>query len=130
MVDKHPKTKYRPVALDTIELEKLCIRKLRMTAKRVIEAAERLYSNGFISYPRFKFFFLIISFFFFRTETNKYPKNFNLSELVEIQCSNAQWGDFATEVISNGGPNPRNGNKSDEAHPPIHPLKESSKYNK
>lgn len=53
MVDKHPKTKYRPIALDTIELEKLGIRKLRMTAKRVMAAAERLYSNGFISYPRF-----------------------------------------------------------------------------
>ncbi len=29
---------------------------------------------------------------------------------------------FATQVLQNG-PNPRNGKKSDQAHPPIHPLK-------
>ena len=26
-------------------------------------------------------------------------------------------------VINSGGPNPRKGKKSDQAHPPIHPLK-------
>lgn len=32
------------------------------------------------------------------------------------------WGEFAQRVIQ-WGPNPRNGNKSDQAHPPIHPTK-------
>lgn len=32
------------------------------------------------------------------------------------------WGEFAQRVID-WGPNPRNGNKSDQAHPPIHPLR-------
>lgn len=52
MVDKHPKSKWRPIAMDTIALEKLGVRKLHMNAKRVMEAAERLYGKGFISYPR------------------------------------------------------------------------------
>lgn len=52
LVDKHPKSKWRPIAMDTILLEKLGVRKLHMNAKRVMEAAERLYSKGFISYPR------------------------------------------------------------------------------
>lgn len=33
-----------------------------------------------------------------------------------------EWGDFATKVL-NWGTNPRNGKKSDQAHPPIHPIK-------
>lgn len=32
------------------------------------------------------------------------------------------WGEFAQRVIQ-WGPSPRNGNKSDQAHPPIHPTK-------
>lgn len=32
------------------------------------------------------------------------------------------WGNFANRVLE-WGPNPNNGNKSDQAHPPIHPTK-------
>ena len=35
---------------------------------------------------------------------------------------------FANEVLANG-PNPRQGRKSDQAHPPIHPTKYSSSLN-
>ena len=31
--------------------------------------------------------------------------------------------DLLKLVINSGGPNPRKGKKSDQAHPPIHPLK-------
>lgn len=51
-VTKAPKTRRRPVALDTVELEKLGVRKLRFTARRVLSIAEKLYTQGFISYPR------------------------------------------------------------------------------
>jgi len=71
-----------------------------------------LYRKGFISYPR--------------TETNKYPKSFNLREIVEAQSTSFEWGEFAGEILA-AGTNPRNGNKSDEAHPPIHPLKYATK---
>jgi DNA topoisomerase-3 len=106
---KKPKTKYRPVPLDTIELEKLAVRKLRITAKRALAAAEKLYTSGFISYPR--------------TETNIFPKDINLAELIQTQSGSSTWGAFATDIINHGGANPRNGTKSDAAHPPIHPLK-------
>ncbi|ETN74966.1 hypothetical protein NECAME_03881 [Necator americanus] len=56
------------------------------------------------------------------TETNKFPPDINLESLVNKLITSSQWGDFANEVLQHG-PNPRNGNKSDEAHPPIHPLK-------
>lgn len=37
-----------------VELEKLGVRKLRMSAKEVMTIAEKLYSNGWISYPRYE----------------------------------------------------------------------------
>ncbi len=46
----------------------------------------------------------------------------NLRRLVEIQTLHPGWGQFATDILERG-PNPRNGNKTDEAHPPIHPTK-------
>ncbi|XP_072794621.1 DNA topoisomerase 3-alpha isoform X1 [Vicugna pacos] len=103
------KSKWRPQALDTVELEKLASRKLRINAKETMRIAERLYTQGYISYPR--------------TETNIFPKDLNLTVLVEQQTPDPRWGAFARNILERGGPTPRNGNKSDQAHPPIHPTK-------
>uniref|UniRef100_A0A0K0G0Q1 DNA topoisomerase n=1 Tax=Strongyloides venezuelensis TaxID=75913 RepID=A0A0K0G0Q1_STRVS len=108
-IERNPKTKFRPVAMDTICLEKLAVRVLKMSAKKAMDMAEKLYSSGYISYPR--------------TETNIFPRNFNLPTLVENQKDDPNWGPFAEDIMNRGGPRPRNGKKSDEAHPPIHPLK-------
>ena len=103
-----PKNKWRPLPMDTIELEKTGSRKLKLSAKVIMTIAEKLYTKGFVSYPR--------------TETNQFSKDINLRSLVELQTPHADWGDFASRVLQ-WGPNPRNGNKSDQAHPPIHPTK-------
>lgn len=108
-VRSKPKSKWRPQALDTVELEKLASRKLRINAKETMKIAEKLYTQGYISYPR--------------TETNIFPKDLNLAVLVEQQTPDPRWGAFAQRILEQGGPNPRNGNKSDQAHPPIHPTK-------
>lgn len=73
-----------------------------------MKIAEKLYTQGIISYPR--------------TETNIFPKELNLVPLVEQQTADARWGPFAQEVVQSG-PSPRQGKKSDGAHPPIHPTK-------
>ncbi|KFM57979.1 DNA topoisomerase 3-alpha, partial [Stegodyphus mimosarum] len=70
--------------------------------------AEKLYTKGFISYPR--------------TETKIFPKELNLTALVEMQCEDSNWGAFALRV-KEWGPDPRQGTKTDNAHPPIHPTK-------
>lgn len=45
-----------------------------------------------------------------------------------MQRDHPAWGGFANRVME-WGPNPRNGKKSDQAHPPIHPTKMApSKY--
>lgn len=103
-----PKHKWRPTPLDTVEMEKLGSRKLKLSAKETMTIAEKLYSKGFISYPR--------------TETNQFSKEFALAPLVDQQTGHEAWGAFARRVLE-WGPNPRNGNKSDQAHPPIHPTK-------
>ncbi|CAH2980191.1 unnamed protein product [Chilo suppressalis] len=108
-VKTKPKSKWRPLPLDTVELEKLASRKLKINAKETMKLAEKLYTQGFISYPR--------------TETNEFPKEMNLTQLVGLQTGDANWGAFAQRILDSGGPAPRQGNKSDKAHPPIHPTK-------
>ncbi|XP_021951308.2 DNA topoisomerase 3-alpha [Folsomia candida] len=107
-VQSKPKHKWRPVALDTVEFEKLASRKLRISAKEAMKIAEKLYTQGIISYPR--------------TETNIFPEGLDLRPLVNEQTASNQWGGFAQRVVQEG-PNPRNGKKTDQAHPPIHPTK-------
>ncbi|XP_017272283.1 DNA topoisomerase 3-alpha [Kryptolebias marmoratus] len=112
-VTSKPKSKWRPLPLDTVELEKLASRKLKINAKETMKIAEKLYTQGFISYPR--------------TETNIFPANLALAPLVEQQTLSPQWGMFAQRVLDQpGGPNPRQGRNSDQAHPPIHPTKHTS----
>ncbi|XP_014209436.1 DNA topoisomerase 3-alpha [Copidosoma floridanum] len=108
-VTSKPKSKWRPLPLDTIELEKQGSRKLKLTAKATMQIAERLYTQGFISYPR--------------TETNIFPKEMNLVSLVTLQTpESVAWGGFAQRLLQEGI-TPRQGKKSDQAHPPIHPTK-------
>uniref|UniRef100_A0A6Q2Y6L8 DNA topoisomerase n=1 Tax=Esox lucius TaxID=8010 RepID=A0A6Q2Y6L8_ESOLU len=109
-VSSKPKSKWRPLPLDTVEMEKLASRKLKISAKETMKIAEKLYTQGLISYPR--------------TETNQFPKDLALGPLVEHQIPSPQWGGFARGVLElPGGPNPRQGTKTDQAHPPIHPTK-------
>lgn len=69
--------------------------------------------HRFISYPR--------------TETNIFPATLPLAPLVEQQTQSQSWGTFAQRVLDQpGGPNPRQGKNSDQAHPPIHPTKFTS----
>ena len=89
-------------------MEKLVSRKLRINAKETMKIAEKLYTQGYISYPR--------------TETNIFPKELDLQPLVEMQTGDASWGNFANRILEEGI-NPRQGKKSDQAHPPIHPTK-------
>ncbi|KAL0102558.1 hypothetical protein PUN28_018092 [Cardiocondyla obscurior] len=103
-----PKSKWRPLPLDTIELEKQGSRKLHINAKEMMRIAERLYTQGLISYPR--------------TETNIFPKELSLEPLVQQQTINRNWGNFAQNLLDSGI-TPRQGKKSDQAHPPIHPIK-------
>src|SRR5699024_641572 len=89
------KSKFRPYAMDTVTFERLASSKLRINAKRAMQIAEKLYTSGFISYPR--------------TETNKFPPEIKLNDLIAAQSASTQWGSFANRIIERGGATPRNG---------------------
>lgn len=78
-----------------------------------MDAAEKLYTKGFISYPR--------------TETNRFPSTMNLKTLLESQKQHPLWGEYARNLIDYNYDHPRGGNKDDKAHPPIHPVKAMNK---
>ena len=60
------------------ELEKSASRKLHIGAKETMNIAEKLYTQGLISYPR--------------TETNMFPKEFDLQTLIGNQTGDPAWG--------------------------------------
>lgn len=51
-----------------------------------MELAEALYQKGILSYPR--------------TETDRYPDNFDLLTLIRTQTVSRDWGEIAAEYVS------------------------------
>ena len=107
----------------------MCVqRKSRRKSPEAIhpQIAEKLYQQGFLSYPR--------------TETDKFDPQFNFMSLIEKQMADPAWGGFARECVFAFTPSvvyqllmsqslhqgtfqrPRNGKNDDHAHPPIHPT--------
>ena len=106
-----PKNKWRPVPLATVELQKRASRYLRLGAEQLMSAAEELYHQGLISYPR--------------TETEKFRPEFEHRPLIE-QFLNVpgEFSDYAQKLLEqNAFQMPRAGQHDDQAHPPISPCK-------
>lgn len=80
-VTSKEKAKARPCALNTVELMRVASSGLGMGPHHAMQIAEKLYTQGYISYPR--------------TETTSYPQNFDLlyckltllKLITLIQCS-------------------------------------------
>ncbi|KAJ7282890.1 prokaryotic type I DNA topoisomerase [Mycena rebaudengoi] len=100
--------KWKPLPLTTVELQKAGSRLLRLAPKKVLDIAEKLYQQGFLSYPR--------------TETDQYDPQFDFMTLIEKQTVDPNWGNFAQNLHQGGFSSPRRGKNNDKAHPPIHPT--------
>jgi DNA topoisomerase III len=107
-VEKKPTSKWRPLPLTTVELQMQGARFLRMDSKRVMNVAEQLYQKGWVSYPR--------------TETDQFPRDFDLRSIVEKQNQDSNWGQYAQRLLDGAFQQPRQGKNNDQAHPPIHPV--------
>ncbi|KAE8451287.1 hypothetical protein EG329_004452 [Mollisiaceae sp. DMI_Dod_QoI] len=107
-IQQKPTSKWKPLPLTTVELQKNASRFLRMNSQQAMDIAEKLYQKGFISYPR--------------TETDRFDKGMNLRALVEKQVQDNRWGGYAQGLIQGGFKQPREGRHDDKAHPPIHPV--------
>jgi len=107
-VQEKPTSKWKPLPLTTVELQKNASRFLRMNSHEAMAVAEGLYQKGFISYPR--------------TETDRFDKGMDLRALVEKQVQDSRWGGFAQNLMNGAFKQPRQGRHDDKAHPPIHPV--------
>ncbi|EZG10561.1 hypothetical protein H106_00614 [Trichophyton rubrum CBS 735.88] len=104
-----PTSKWKPLPLTTLELQKCGSRFFGMNSQKVLQLAEKLYQKGWISYPR--------------TETDQFDRGMDLRGLVQKQAQGGRWADYATALVEGGGFSwPRNGHNNDKAHPPIHPV--------
>nr|XP_015221342.1 PREDICTED: DNA topoisomerase 3-beta-1 [Lepisosteus oculatus] len=110
-VTKKEKAKQRPLALNTVEMLRVASSALGMGPQHTMQVAERLYTQGYISYPR--------------TETTHYPENFDLKGTLRQQANNPFWADTVRALLSEGLNHPRKGSDAGD-HPPITPMRSAS----
>lgn len=113
-VDASPTSRFKPLPLNTIELQKRASRFLSMSSEHTMKIAEELYQRGILSYPR--------------TETDYFKDGIDLKGLLEEHRGHDQWGEYCARLLdgtstSNHFEWPRKGGHDDQAHPPIHPTK-------
>ncbi|KAH8362529.1 hypothetical protein KR084_012608 [Drosophila pseudotakahashii] len=99
--------KSKPQALNTVELMRICSSGLGIGPFQAMQIAERLYTQGYISYPR--------------TETNQYPTNFDLPAVLHVLKPSGDFGEEARTILGDMQ-TPRKGKDAGD-HPPITPMK-------
>lgn len=82
-VSRKEAQKAAPTALNTVELMRVASSSLGMSPAHAMSVAERLYSQGFVSYPR--------------TETTQYPPSFDIRAVLQ-QLTSSRWGDIVKKV--------------------------------
>ena len=108
-VEKKNTSKWAPLPLTTVEMQKCGSRLLRIPSAQLMKIAESLYQKGIISYPR--------------TETDQFTADFNLKDLIVLQQANNEYRDYADKLVNGDLYRfPRKGTHNDKAHPPIHPC--------
>ena len=115
-VEQRPHSRHSPPPLATVVLQKLASTHLRMSPEECMSAAEELYHDGYISYPR--------------TETDAFSAAYSDDDLLELvkvhQAVPGEVGAFAAQIVASRETRfrrPCDGGHDDKAHPPIHPLK-------
>lgn len=106
--------KVRPAGLNTVEMLKMASRGLGMGPKHAMDVAERLYTSGYISYPR--------------TESTGYPPGSDLHSLLRAQAEHPHWGEYVERLLDEGPNRPRNGVDAGD-HPPITPMRAATEAN-
>ena len=106
-----------PLGLNTVALLAAGSKAMGMSPKKVMQVAEKLYSGGFISYPR--------------TETTRYdPKGFDVRRMLREHTSHPEWGRTASHLLrtkyANTGRPPLRGHDAGD-HPPITCLKAATR---
>ncbi|XP_055640990.1 DNA topoisomerase 3-beta [Toxorhynchites rutilus septentrionalis] len=101
----------RPQALNTVELMRAASAGLGIGPHTTMQIAEKLYTRGYISYPR--------------TETTQYPANFDLRGVVKLLQHSSDFGEEAKLLIGDMNSARKGTDVGD--HPPITPMKLASR---
>lgn len=107
-IERKQVQKERPYPLATVEFQRRVSKYLKIDPHTAMNIAEKIYASGYISYPR--------------TETDSYPPNFDYQDIVNnlSQCSDPNIAQYAQNLQ---WVQPKSGRHTDNAHPPIYPLK-------
>jgi len=90
------------------DLQREAYNKLRYSPRTTLTAAERLYLDALISYPR--------------TSSQRLPPSIDLRQILEGLRRKKEYAELAGMLLSKQRLTPRQGKKDDPAHPAIHPT--------
>ncbi|MEM3411969.1 MAG: DNA topoisomerase I [archaeon] len=99
-----------PEPFNTTEFLRACSF-LGFQPQRAMQIAEKLYMEGYISYPR--------------TDNTVYPKSLNLKEILN-KLSKGVFSNLAQSLLKLPKITPTSGKKATTDHPPIHPVENAS----
>ena len=74
--------------MNTVELMRVASSGLGMGPHHAMQIAEKLYTQGYISYPR--------------TESTQYAENFDLKDVLKHQQNNQEWGSDVKNLLAKG----------------------------
>ncbi|ORX86072.1 prokaryotic type I DNA topoisomerase, partial [Anaeromyces robustus] len=100
--------KNRVEGIKKIELLRAASVGLGMSPQETMSVAERLYMQGYISYPR--------------TETTKFPANYDIRSVLQEHKNHYLWGTYANDLLVNGFKMPEGGVDAGD-HSPITPTR-------
>ncbi len=99
-----------PEPFNLTDLQAESYRVFRIPPRMTQQIAQKLYESALISYPR--------------TSSQKLPESLNLRGILEKLKSQKEYGAIASGILEKGKFVPRQGEKTDDAHPAIHPTGE------
>ncbi|XP_049849572.1 uncharacterized protein LOC126319913 [Schistocerca gregaria] len=99
----------RPTPLNTVALLKVASKNLGIGPQQCMHAAEHLYVNGFISYPR--------------TESTRYPEHYDVREALGLQRGHPEWGPYVSRLLDEVGVKKSKSGVDMGDHPPITPTR-------
>nr|CAB3457482.1 unnamed protein product [Digitaria exilis] len=103
--------KTRPSGLNTVNMLKVASSALGIGPQTAMHLAERLYTQGFISYPR--------------TESTAYPASFDFRGALAVLLHNPLWSNDVRTLLDAGFVKARQGHDAGD-HPPITPMRSAT----
>lgn len=110
-ITEKQESKSRPSGLNTVNLLKVASSGMGFGPQMAMQLAERLYTQGFISYPR--------------TESTAYPSSFDFRGTLGALENYPLLGNHVQRLLANGYNKPRLGTDAGD-HPPITPMRSAT----